>query len=358
MKLHVQGLTKRFASAGAPAVHGASFEALEGGITTLLGPSGSGKTTILRIIAGLETADEGRVLVGAEDIVHVPVRKRGFGFVFQNFALFDHMSIRENIAFGLRVRRQANAAVKARVDELLTLVQLEGHGDKYPAQLSGGQRQRVGFARALAPHPRVLLLDEPFGALDARVRAELREWLRRLHAATPLTTIMVTHDQEEALDLSDRLVVMDKGKIHQVGTPSEVYQTPATSFVASFVGSANVLYGHVRAGRAHIAATSLALATSACDGAQVRAVVRPHDIRIERLPAAQDRAPPSPRANGRIQRIVDLGTHVKLALGLTTEDQVTVHVSRQQFEAMALKEGETVLVDLENASIFVEDYAI
>jgi sulfate transport system ATP-binding protein len=169
---------------------------------------------------------------------------------------------------------------------------------------------------------------------------------------------MVTHDQEEALDLSDRLVVMDKGKIHQVGSPAEVYETPATSFVASFVGSANVLYGQVRGGRAHIAATSLALATAACDGAQVRAVVRPHDIRIERLSTSGEPVARSPRANGRIQRIVDLGTHVKLALGLTTQDQVTVHVSRQEFETMALKEGETVLVDLENARVFVEDYVI
>jgi len=331
---------------------------MDGGITTLLGPSGSGKTTILRVIAGLETAEEGRVLVGGEDVMRVPVRKRGFGFVFQSFALFDHMSIRENVAFGLRVRRQSNAEVKTRVDELLALVQLEGHGDKYPAQLSGGQRQRVGFARALAPRPQLLLLDEPFGALDARVRAELREWLRRLHELTHLTTIMVTHDQEEALDLSDRLVVMDKGKIHQVGSPSEVYEAPATSFVASFVGSANVLYGHVRNGRAHIAATSLMLPTSASDGAQIRAVVRPHDIHIERPGSAAHAAARVPRASGRIQRIVDLGSHVKLALGLTTQDQVTVHVSRKEFEAMALKEGESVLVDLESARVFVEDYAI
>ena len=285
MKVRVEGLTKQFGAQGVPAVHAATFEVAEGGITTLLGPSGSGKTTILRIIAGLETASAGRVLVGDEDIIKIPARKRGFGFVFQNFALFDHMSVRENVAFGLRVRRTAEEDLQSRVDELLGLVQLEGFGDRYPGQLSGGQRQRVGFARALAPRPKLLLLDEPFGALDARVRAELREWLRRLHDLTHLTTIMVTHDQEEALDLSDRLVVMDRGKIQQVGTPTEIYASPATSFVASFVGSANVLNGVVQKGRARFAATSLIVPDNISDGVKVRAVVRPHDIRIERASA-------------------------------------------------------------------------
>ena len=268
------------------------------------------------------------------------------------------MSVRENIAFGLRVRRTPRADIQTRVQELLGLVQLEGYGDRFPSQLSGGQRQRVGFARALAPHPKLLLLDEPFGALDARVRAELREWLRRLHDATHLTTIMVTHDQEEALDLSDCLVVMDKGKIHQVGAPSEVYASPATSFVAAFVGSANVLHGRVLEGRAQIAATSFSVPGNTSDGAQVRAVVRPSDIRISRLPAEKPGPTrPSP-ASGCIQRIVDLGTHVKLDLALTTRELVTVHVSRKEFEALALCRGESVLVDLESARIFVEDYSV
>lgn len=355
LNVQVEKLTKRFASAGAPAVHAASFEAPAGGITTLLGPSGSGKTTILRIIAGLERADEGRVLVGGEDVMNTPVQKRDFGFVFQSFALFDHMSIRENIAFGLRVRKAAEADVQKRVDELLDLVQLDGHGDKFPAQLSGGQRQRVGFARALAPHPKLLLLDEPFGALDARVRAELREWLRRLHEITHLTTIMVTHDQEEALDLSDRLVVMDQGKVHQVGAPADVYESPATSFVASFVGSANILQGHVHNGRARFGAASLTIPQDASDGSLVQAVVRPHDIRVERV-SMDDTS--SHRPSGRIQRIADLGTHIKLDLNLVTNEIVTVHISRKEFEALGLRKGESVLVDLDNARVFVEDYAI
>ena len=358
MKVCVERLTKQFGAKGVPAVHEATFEVAEGGITTLLGPSGSGKTTILRIIAGLETADDGRVLVGDEDIIKIPARKRGFGFVFQNFALFDHMSVRENIAFGLRVRQAAKAEIQSRVDELLGLVQMEGFGDRYPGQLSGGQRQRVGFARALAPHPKLLLLDEPFGALDARVRAELRDWLRRLHDVTHLTSIMVTHDQEEALDLSDRLVVMDRGKIQQVGTPTEIYASPATSFVASFVGSANILNGVVQQGRAQFAATSLSVPGNISDGAKVRAVVRPHDIRIERASAEQPVLAELQRSIGRIKRIVDLGTHVKLDLGLTTHELVTVHVSRREFETLGLLQGESVLVDLDHARVFVEDYVV
>jgi sulfate/thiosulfate transport system ATP-binding protein len=358
MKVRVESLTKQFGAQGVPAVHNATFDGADGGITTLLGPSGSGKTTILRIIAGLETADQGVVLVGDENVMNIPVRKRGFGVVFQNFALFDHMTVRENIAFGLRVRRASRADIQTRVDELLALVQLEGYGDRFPMQLSGGQRQRVGFARALAPHPKLLLLDEPFGALDARVRAELREWLRRLHDATHLTTIMVTHDQEEALDLSDRLVVMDKGKIQQVGAPSEVYASPATSFVAAFVGSANVLHGRVLEGRAQIAARSFSVPRDTTNGAQVRAVVRPSDIRIARLPVEKPGSTGASPASGRIQRIVDLGTHVKLDLVLTTRESVTVHVSRKEFEVLALIQGELVLVDLDNARVFVEDYSI
>jgi sulfate/thiosulfate transport system ATP-binding protein len=358
MKVRVEQLTKQFGTKGVPAVHGATFDGADGGITTLLGPSGSGKTTILRIIAGLETADDGRVLVGDEDIIDIPARKRGFGFVFQNFALFDHMSVRENIAFGLRVRRTGKADIASRVDELLGLVQLEGFGDRYPGQLSGGQRQRVGFARALAPQPRLLLLDEPFGALDARVRAELREWLRRLHDVTHLTTVMVTHDQEEALDLSDRLVVMDRGKIQQVGTPREVYESPATSFVASFVGSANVLRGQVLRGRAQFASTSVNVSGSISDGVRVSAVVRPHDIRIARPQTERDPSAEPQRVIGRIKRIVDLGTHVKVDLGLTTHELVTVHVSRREFETLALLQGESVLVDLDSARVFVDDYSV
>ena len=233
MKVVVDQVTKRFTLKGTPAVFEASFEAPSGGVTTLLGPSGSGKTTLLRIIAGLESADEGRVLVEGEDVTRTPVGKRRFGFVFQTFALFNQLTVRENIAFGLQAQGVRRPSIAPRVEELLEMVQLEGLGGRYPDQLSGGQRQRVGFARALAPYPKLLLLDEPFGALDARVRAEMRAWLRDLHEATHLTTLLVTHDQEEALELSDQIVVMDKGRVHQVGTPRQVYDQPASSFVAA-----------------------------------------------------------------------------------------------------------------------------
>jgi sulfate/thiosulfate transport system ATP-binding protein len=357
MNVRIERLTKRFASEGAPAVHEAIFEAPDGGITTLLGPSGSGKTTILRVIAGLESADSGRVLVGGEDVMRLPVRQRGFGFVFQSFALFDHLSVRENIAFGLRVKRKKGPEIDERVEELLTLVQLQGHGDKFPAQLSGGQRQRVGFARALAPRPRVLLLDEPFGALDARVRAELRDWLRHLHEVTHVTTILVTHDQEEALDLSDQLVVMNLGHVEQVGSPAEVYAKPATSFVASFVGAANVLRGRVLDGHVRVGELALPVADGTLDGARVQAVVRPHDVRIERSDGAQVTRVHG-RSTGRVQRIVDLGTHFKVDLDLPTRENITVHLPRREFESLAVRKGEAVLVDLDNAKVFVDDYVI
>jgi sulfate transport system ATP-binding protein len=355
MKVVIEKLTKRFTLKGTPAVFDTSFECPSGGVTTLLGPSGSGKTTLLRIIAGLESADEGRVLVNDEDITHVPVGKRHFGFVFQTFALFNHLTVRENIAFGLEARGIKGEPVRMRIKELLELVQLDGLADRTPDQLSGGQRQRVGFARALAPHPKVLLLDEPFGALDARVRSELRAWLRELHEATHLTTVLVTHDQEEALELSDQIVVMDKGRVHQVGSPREIYDNPKTSFVASFVGTANVLKAEVKDGRASVGAMSVAIQGEAApEGANVAAIVRPHDIRLA-PPSAE---PSAHRALGRVQRVARLGAYVKLDLDLPSGETVTVHMPRREFEAFNLDVGDVALVDLENARVFVEDFAI
>jgi sulfate transport system ATP-binding protein len=352
VNVRVEKLTKRFTLNGTPAVFEASFEAPSGGVTTLLGPSGSGKTTILRIIAGLEGADEGRILVGDNDITHVPVRKRGFGFVFQTFALFNQLTVRENIAFGLDAQGVKGEQVGRRVDELLALVQLEGVGGRYPAQLSGGQRQRVGFARALAPYPKLLLLDEPFGALDTRVRAELRGWLRELHQATHLTTILVTHDQEEALELSDQIVVMDKGRVEQVGSPREVYDVPKTPFVASFVGTANVLKGQVKDGRASVGAMAIAVPENIPEGSNVRAIVRPHDVRITKGEA------PGHKTVGRVRRIARLGAYVKLDLGVASGELVTVQLTRREFEEMKLAEGDAVVIDLDEARVFVDDYAI
>jgi sulfate/thiosulfate transport system ATP-binding protein len=354
MNVVVEKLTKRFTLNGTPAIFEASFEAPDGGVTTLLGPSGSGKTTLLRIIAGLEGADEGRILVGGQDITHVPVRKRGFGFVFQTFALFNQLTVRENIAFGLDAQGIKGPQVGRRVDELLGLVQLEGLGGRYPDQLSGGQRQRVGFARALAPHPKLLLLDEPFGALDTRVRAELRGWLRELHAATHLTTILVTHDQEEALELSDQIVVMDKGRVHQTGSPREIYDVPRTPFVASFVGTANVLKGQVKDGRASVGSMAIAVSGDIPEGSNVRAIVRPHDVRI--TPSHGETT--GSKTVGRVRRIARLGAYVKLDLGIATGELVTVQLTRREFEEMNLSEGDGVVIDLDEARVFVDDYAI
>src|SRR5919198_6601628 len=242
--IEVQGLTKSFGSFRA--VDDISFKAAEGAITALLGPSGSGKSTVLRMIAGLERPDAGRVWVAGEELTDASVQDRLLGFVFQHYALFRHMTVRQNVAFGLSVRKEPKAATRTRVDELLDLVHLGPFADRYPHNLSGGQRQRVALARALAPRPRVLLLDEPFGALDARVRQDLRHWLDDLHRELGVTSLLVTHDQEEALELADRVVLMHEGRVEQVGSPDAVYNEPATPFVAGFVGAANVLTGSVR----------------------------------------------------------------------------------------------------------------
>lgn len=248
--ISVRDITKRFGNF--PALHGIDLDVQPGEFIALLGPSGSGKTTLLRIIAGLEFQDSGQVLFNGEDVSDVGVGQRGVGFVFQHYALFRHMTIAENVAFGLNVRkrkdRPSRSEIKASAEELLRLVQLEGLGNRLPAQLSGGQRQRVALARALAIEPKLLLLDEPFGALDAKVRKDLRRWLRDLHKQMGLTSIFVTHDQEEALELADRVVVMDHGKIEQVGTPEQVYMEPASPFVSTFVGETNRLPSgtHVR----------------------------------------------------------------------------------------------------------------
>ena len=241
--IKVENLTKLFGDF--VAVDGVTFDAEAGSITALLGPSGSGKSTVLRMIAGLETPTDGRIWMEGEEHTNKTVQERRVGFVFQHYALFRHMTVTQNVAFGLAVRKAPKDEQRRRIDELLELVQLSPFRDRYPDQLSGGQRQRVALARALAPRPRVLLLDEPFGALDARVRQDLRRWLDDLHRELGVTSLLVTHDQDEALELANRVVVMHEGRVEQVASPSEIYNEPATAFVAGFVGSANVLHGHV-----------------------------------------------------------------------------------------------------------------
>ncbi|WCT72374.1 sulfate/molybdate ABC transporter ATP-binding protein [Sphingomonas naphthae] len=281
MGITLQGITKGFR--GFQALHGIDLEARPGEFLALLGPSGSGKTTLLRIIAGLEFADQGQVAFDGEDVGHLAAAQRQVGFVFQQYALFRHMTVADNIAFGLTVKkrreRPAKAEIAARVAELLDLVQLSGLGKRYPAQLSGGQRQRVALARALAVQPRILLLDEPFGALDAKVRKDLRRWLRELHDRMGLTSIFVTHDQEEALELADRVVVMDHGVIEQIAEPQTIYDEPASAFVFDFVGESNRLPVTVSGGRVAFAGQPLDVDGSGLTG-EAQLFFRPHDARI------------------------------------------------------------------------------
>ena len=303
-----QDISKRFGDF--EALHGVSLEIPSGSLTALLGPSGSGKSTLLRVIAGLEVPDSGTVVIDERDATTLPPQKRGIGFVFQHYAAFKHMSVRENVAFGLKVRKRPKAEVDARVKELLGIVGLAGYADRYPSQLSGGQRQRMALARALAVEPSVLLLDEPFGALDAKVRAELREWLRRLHDEVHVTTVLVTHDQEEAMAIADRIAVLNEGNIEQVGDPRELYEHPATPFVMSFLGPVTRLGS---------------------------SLVRPHDIRI----SLHDE-PESIQA--QVARVVHLGFEVRVELTLGDGEELSVQTTRGEAEELELAEGDIVHV--------------
>lgn len=354
--LVVEHLARRFVRHGAAAVDDVSFSVPAGTVTTLLGPSGSGKSTVLRLIAGLEAPDDGRVLIDGQDQTRVSPRDRGVGFVFQSYALFPHMTVRRNIGFGLRVRKRREDEINRDIDELLAAVELEGYGERTPGELSGGQRQRVAFARALAIEPKILLLDEPFGALDARVRVSLRDWLHRFHeerartpGKSPVTTLLVTHDQEEAMELSHSIVVMNEGKVIQAGPPQQVYDHPANPFVASFVGGANVF------------------SSSANDGAGF-AFVRPHDVRITKPgptgPPESTRAKADPRPSAdpvslaRVERLTFLGAFVRVSLRLPDGGALTVEMADNEVKALGIKEGDRVMADLQDTKIFVGDYAI
>jgi sulfate transport system ATP-binding protein len=337
----VHGLTKRFGSF--VAVDDISFEAPEGQITALLGPSGSGKSTVLRMIAGLERPTSGRITLAGQDQTDAAVQERRVGFVFQHYALFRHMTVRQNVGFGLSVRKEDKGTIGERVDELLELVHLSPFAERYPHNLSGGQRQRVALARALAPHPTVLLLDEPFGALDARVRRDLRHWLDELHRELGVTSLLVTHDQEEALELANRVVVMHLGRIEQVGPPEEIYNEPATPFVAGFVGAANVIHGHVRDGHLHFADQTLAGAGHLQEGEVAQAYIRPHDVRISGFPNNGSVAAMLERSN-------NLGWMSKLHLRLDDGQALIAHVPNEELGEHT--SGDRVWVDLRNAKIF------
>lgn len=368
MTIDVRDLEKSFGRN--KVVDRVSFHVPEGELVALLGPSGGGKSTVLRMIAGLELPDAGRVVLNGEDATFTRVQDRAIGFVFQNYALFRHMTVRKNIAFGLEVRKRPKAEIDRTVDELLAMIQLEGLGDRYPTQLSGGQKQRVALARALAPKPRLLLLDEPFGALDAKVRVELREWIRKLHKESQITSVFVTHDQEEAMDLADRVIVLHRGKVEQIGTPDAIYDRPATEFVASFVGSINVLRGAVKGGRADLGTLAVNAPAGTGDGANITAFVRPHDVELRQpAPASPTSAlndyenrpsgaPPASVAGAKIERMSRVGWMVKVDLRLADGQPLAVEITKDRVAELGLVEGDRVLVNLRDAKIFVQDYAI
>ncbi|MBD2178445.1 TOBE-like domain-containing protein [Pseudanabaena sp. FACHB-1998] len=341
MGIVVENVNKRFGDF--LALDNINLEVKTGSLVALLGPSGSGKSTLLRLIAGLETPDSGKIFLTGKDATDQDVRDRNIGFVFQHYALFKHMTVRKNIAFGLEIRKQPKDKIADRVEELLELIQLKGLGNRYPSQLSGGQRQRVALARALAVEPNVLLLDEPFGALDAKVRKELRAWLRRLHDEVHVTSVFVTHDQEEAMEVSDEIVVMNKGRIEQIGTPAEVYDNPATPFVMSFIGPVNVL----PANRSQV--SEFHKIHQHKESADV--YIRPRDILIATEPTSSSIA-------AQITRLIHLGWEVQAELALGDGQVLTAHLTRERFDELKLQPQQQVHIEPRDAKSFPLDYSI
>jgi sulfate transport system ATP-binding protein len=348
MSIEVKGVTKTFGTFKALDDISLKFET--GELTALLGPSGSGKTTLLRIIAGLETADQGQVLFQGEDTKETKIKDRGVGFVFQHYALFRHMTVFENIAFGLRVKpkavRPSDAKIKDKVRELLSLVQLDWVGDRYPWQLSGGQRQRIALARALAVEPKVLLLDEPFGSLDAQVRKELRQWLRRFHDQLHITSLFVTHDQEEALEVSDKIVVMNKGRIEQQGTPEDVYHKPANKFVLNFLGNVNLFHARVENGQVYVGNTAIDLPNLDKKSKTANVFVRPHQFEITRQP--KDKS--SIKAD--IEYINPAGSVVKIELKSVDGNPIQAEITQDEFKALKLRKKDNVYVSLRQVTYY------
>jgi sulfate transport system ATP-binding protein len=343
MSIRIRNVSKTFGSF--VALDKVSVDVPDGTLLALLGPSGSGKTTLLRIIAGLEVADSGSVLHENEDITQHAARDRKVGFVFQHYALFRHMTVAENIGYGLRVRKRPKELIKQRVTELLKLIRLDGLESRFPGQLSGGQRQRVALARALAAEPRVLLLDEPFGALDAKVRSELRVWLRKLHDEIRVTSVFVTHDQEEAFEVADHVVVMNHGKIEQEGAPADVFEHPANAFVMDFIGNVNVFDGRVEQGKAFVSAHA--------EGQNAAVYVRPHELVI------QHQQNGSASIQATVLHVNPAGSRVKVELKAVDSDQlINAELTTERFAELGLKSGDVVFVSASKARVFTSDYSI
>jgi sulfate transport system ATP-binding protein len=358
MAIDARQVSKSFG--GYPALRNVSFRVDDGELVALLGPSGSGKTTLLRVIAGLDAPDadlKTRVLVNGDDITRQSAHQRRVGFVFQHYALFRHMTVFEKVAFGLRVRprkeRPPEPQLRRRVNELLELIQLARWSSHFPSQLSGGQRQRVALARALAIAPSVLLLDEPFGALDARVRQELRRWLRKLHERIPVTTVLVTHDQEEALEVADRIVIMNRGRIEQAGTPDEVFHNPASEFVVTFLGNVNLFHGRVEGGGAVFgnARWPAEGVDRGAEGKHARVFVRPHELEIARQPLNET------AVQARVVRIQSAGSLVRVELASAEASAMHAEITHERYRDLALAQGDAVFVSVRDARVFVSESA-
>jgi sulfate transport system ATP-binding protein len=343
MSISIKHLTKRFGALAA--VDDVSFEVEAGSLVALLGPSGSGKSTLVRMIAGLETPDRGDIQIVGQNFSSSTARDRNIGFVFQHYALFRHMTVLQNIEFGLKVRDISSAERKQRANELLELVSLDGLGGRFPSQLSGGQRQRVALARALAPNPKVLLLDEPFGALDAKVRDELREWIVRLHEQTHVTTIFVTHDQQEALEISSKILVMNHGRVEQEGTPLQIFDHPATQFVAEFVGESNFIESEVTAAELVTWGPFRFTVGGHPVGQKVRLYFRPHDVYVSSVPETL-------QVQGRILKTRFLGAQIELLLDVGEQKHIIAHVPKGIVLASDFKEGRDVYVGITAFQVF------
>ncbi len=355
MSIIIQNVSKAFGDVDV--LKDLSFEVKTGELVALLGPSGSGKTTLLRSIAGLEVIDSGNILFHGDDTKDKTIQERQVGFVFQHYALFKHMTVFENVAFGLRVRdkksRPSEAEIERKVHELLQLVQLDYLGKRYPSQLSGGQRQRIALARALAIEPQLLLLDEPFGALDAKVRKELRKWLRRLHDELHITSVFVTHDVEEALEVADRIVIMNEGRIEQIGTPEEVYHHCANAFVYQFIGNVNLFHGRVEDKVAHFGNVSVSLPeTSEQETKDTVFYVRPHDLDIHHS------APDSTAFKAKIDHVHLAGPVVRVDLTSEWGDPVHVEITQDYYLSMTFQKGMDVFVSPKDGRLFMQDYSI
>jgi sulfate/thiosulfate transport system ATP-binding protein len=352
MSIRVKGVSKRFGNF--VALDDVSVDVPDGKLVALLGPSGSGKTTLLRVIAGLEMPDAGFVYYENEDVTFRPARERNLGFVFQHYALFRHLTVFENVAFALRVRRRPEAEVRERVRELLHLIRLEGLEWRKPSELSGGQRQRVALARSLAARPRVLLLDEPFGALDAQVRQELRQWLRRLHQEIGVTTILVTHDQEEAFEVADLVVILNKGKVEQAADPEEVFEHPASAFVMDFLGRVNVFHGRASDGRVFLGDIEIPYPEYLHPDERTASVyVRPHELDIDRVPADTG------SLSARIVHVNPAGAVARIHLeALDGSLTLYVEVTPERWRELNLAVGDTTYVSPRRARVFFPDYSI